>query len=304
METRRVFIKNTGLFTLSTMVFPLHANLANGIGNKSAIRIGIATDSHYADREPAGKRFYRGALDKMREFVGIINKEKVDFAIHLGDFKDEDTTKEEKNTLGYLRKIEAVYAAFEGPRYHCIGNHDVDSITKSQFLENIENTGIPKGKGYYSFDIKDLHVIVLDANFNKDGTDQFYKEGADWQDTNLPEEQLDWLEKDLKGTKNPTLVFCHHPLFEYRREGYKFHVNGYERVQKLLEGSGKVLAVFQGHVHEEKHKTINGIHYITQLGMVDYEGLENNSFSILEIQDNSMKLQGFRRATDIAINQE
>ena len=31
-----------------------------------------------------------------------------------------------------------------GPRYHCVGNHDVDSITKQQFLENIENTGIPK----------------------------------------------------------------------------------------------------------------------------------------------------------------
>ncbi|NAS13838.1 metallophosphoesterase family protein [Poritiphilus flavus] len=297
METRRVFIKNTGLFTLSTMVFPFHASLANLPGDK--VRIGIATDSHYADRDSGGTRYYRGALDKMREFVDVMNREKVDFVIHLGDFKDEDQTKDTKKTLSYLRKIELVYSGFKGPRYHCIGNHDVDSITKAQFLDNIENTDIPKGKSYYSFDLKGLHIIILDANFNKDGTDQYYLEGADWQDPNLTEEQLDWLEEDLKETKKATLVFCHHPLFEFHREGYRFHINEYERVQKLLESSTKVLAVLQGHVHEERQRTINGIHYITQNGMVDFQGLENNSFSILEIQDNSMKLHGYRRAKDI-----
>lgn len=297
METRRVFIKNVGLFTFSTMVLPLHAKLANELGDK--VRIGIATDSHYAERGPTGTRFYRGALDKMQEFVRVMNKEKVDFVVHLGDFKDEDKTKDEKRTLGYLRKIEAVYSGFEGPRYHCVGNHDVDSITKAQFLDTIENTGIPKDKSYYSFDHKGLHIVVLDANYNKDGTDQFYLEGANWQDTNLTKPQLDWLEEDLKKTKKATLVFCHHPLFEFHRDGHKFHINEYRKAQRLLERSGKVLAVLQGHVHEEKHSSINGIHYITQNGMVDYQGLENNSFSVLEIQDNAMKLHGYRRAKDI-----
>lgn len=296
MTTRRVFIKNTGLFTLSTTVFPFHTSFGKGVGDK--VRIGIATDSHYADRDPAGTRFYRGALDKMDEFVRVMNAEQVDFVIHMGDFKDEDETQEEEATLRYLRTLEAAYAGFQGPRYHCIGNHDVDSITKSQFLENIENTGIPKENNYYSFDHKDLHCIVLDANFHKDGTNHFFREGADWQDTNLPEQQLDWLEKDLKKTSNPTLVFCHHPLFEFHRDDYKFHINGFEKVQGVLERSGKVLAVLQGHVHEERDQSINGIHYITRNAMVDHQGLENNSFSILEIQDGKIQLHGYKRAND------
>lgn len=298
MATRRVFIKNTGLFTLSTTVFPFDTSFVRELDTK--VRIGIATDSHYAERDPAGTRFYRGALDKMGEFVRVMNKEKVDFVMHMGDFKDEDETQDEKMTLSYLRKIEAVYSGFDGPRYHCIGNHDVDSIKKTQFLENIENTGVPKEKSYYSFDHKGLHIIVLDANYNKDGTNHYFLKGADWQDTNLTDQQLDWLEEDLKKTSKPTLVFCHHPLFEFRREGYKFHVNDFKKAQILLEKSGTVLAVLQGHVHEERYSSINGIQYITQNGMVDHQGLENNSFSILEVQAGKMQLYGYKRANDVA----
>jgi len=67
---------------------------------------------------------------------------------------------------------------------------------------------------------------------------------------------------------------------------------------KLLEDSNKVLAVFQGHVHEEIHKEINGVHYITQLGMVDGNGLENNSFSIVPIDEKQIQVDGHKRASD------
>ena len=67
---------------------------------------------------------------------------------------------------------------------------------------------------------------------------------------------------------------------------------------KLLEDSNKVLAVFQGHVHEEIHKEINGVHYITQLGMVDGNGLENNSFSIVTIDEKQIQVDGHKRASD------
>jgi len=296
MSTRRVFIRNTGLFTISSVVFPFNKGLTTEISD--TVRIGIATDSHYADRDSVGARYYRGALDKMEEFVRVMNTEKVDFVIHMGDFKDEDQTQDERATLNYLRTIEEVYSRFNGPRYHCIGNHDVDSITKTQFLLNIENAGIPKENSYYSFDHKDLHIIVLDANFNKDGTNQYFLDGADWQDTNLTDQQLNWLEEDLNKTSKRTLVFCHHPLFEFYRDGYQFHVNDFEKAQRVFERSGKVLAVLQGHVHEERFKSINGIQYITENGMVDYQGLENNSFSILEVQNKKMQLHGYKRASD------
>ena len=260
-----------------------------------SIRFGLVADSHYADREPVNKRFYRDSIEKMKEFVHIMNRQKVDFVMHLGDFKDEGTDKNPRQTIRFLKDLETEYANFEGPRYHCVGNHDVDSITKEQFLKNIENTEIPNTESYYSFDVKGVHCIVLDANYSEDGKDHYFLEGSDWQDTNLTVEQLNWLQEDLQKTQKPALVFCHHLLFAYEKGGNRYHVNNYREVQKILEHSGRVCAVFQGHVHEELHKRIRGIHYITQNAMVDFEGIENNSFSIVEITNDSISIEGYKR---------
>ncbi|MBU2915724.1 metallophosphoesterase family protein [Reichenbachiella agariperforans] len=261
------------------------------------LRFGMVTDSHYADREVSGTRYYRESMRKMKEFVSTMNHEAVDFVVHLGDFKDEDPKKHSEDTLHYLKRIESEYAQFQGPRYHCVGNHDVDSITKSQFLSQIENTGINPKSSYYSFDLGGVHFVVLDANYHADGRDHFYAEGANWQDTNIPQSQLRWLETDLNRGTLPIIVFCHHPLYEYYSGDHKYHVNNYQEVQQLMETSGKVMAVFHGHVHREGHQQINGIHYFTQLGMVDYSGLENNSFSIVEISKRQMEIIGFKRVS-------
>lgn len=295
-NSRRQFLKKSSLVALSTFLpLSLYACQPERFAK---IRFGITTDSHYADREHSGTRYYRDSIDKMNEFVTVMNREKVDFVAHLGDFKDEDPNQEEQDTLRYLETLENAYGKFNGPRYHCVGNHDVDSITKSQFLSHIENTGIDKSNSYYSFDKNGFHFIVLDANYHTDGRDQFYKEGADWQDPNIPEAEYNWLIQDLEKNSLPTIVFCHHPLYEFNKEGAKFHVNDYQRFQQLFEASGKVLAVFHGHVHAEEHAQINGIHYVTQLGMVDYQGLENNSFAIVEIDDKSIHIKGYKRVMD------
>jgi len=288
---RRKFITLSGTAAGALMITPqLFAK-----NHHRPVRFGVITDSHYADRDDGGTRFYRGVLDKIRESINVFNKEKVDFVIHLGDFKDEDLNKNSEDTLSYLKTIEAEYAKYKGPRFHCLGNHDVDSITKQQFLAHVENTGIAKDKSFYSFDNQGHHFVVLDANFDKNDKDHFFKEGADFQDVNIPESQLKWLKKDLKKTKLPTIVFCHHPLFEYNKGEYVLHVSNRLAVREILEKSGKVNAVIHGHVHEETFKEINGIHYITQLGMVDHEGLENNSFAIVEFDGATLALNGYKR---------
>jgi alkaline phosphatase len=290
---RRDFIIQSTLLTFGLSAFPIET-----LGKSKPLRLGLASDSHYAERLPKGTRFYKGTLNKMKEFVDVMNSESVDFVMHLGDFKDEDESKERLSTLSYLKRIEQVYANFKGARYHCIGNHDVDSITKQEFLAHVVNSDITHQNSYYSYDCNGYHFVVLDANYDQFGKDHFYAEGADWQDTNIPEDQLKWLEHDLAFTSYPTIVFCHHPLFEFYRGGHKYHINNYKSIQHLLESSNKVIAVFQGHVHEERIKTINGIHYITQLGMVDFEGLENNSFSIVEIDKKQIRITGYKRATN------
>ncbi|WP_028374752.1 metallophosphoesterase family protein [Leeuwenhoekiella sp. MAR_2009_132] len=262
------------------------------------IRFGILTDSHYANREPVGTRFYKDSIPKMREAIATLSTQKLDFLIHLGDFKDQDAGAKTEDTLGYLKKIEAVFQEFEGANYHALGNHDVDSITKEQFLKKILNTGQQIAQSYYAYTANGMQFIVLDANYDADGTSHHFAEGSDWENATIPKKEVDWFANLLANSDLPTVVFCHHPLYEYYKEGSKFHVTNYAEIQQLMEANGNVIACFHGHVHAEDLKEINGIHYITQLGMVDYEGLENNTFSLVEITPNQLKIEGYKRASN------
>lgn len=299
-RTRRETIKSFTLTGAAVLMLP-DTIFTRSVQSTQKITFGILADSHFAIRPPQGTRYYEGSLYKMRECILEMNDRNLDFLIHLGDFKDESKDRSPITTLSYLKIIESEFCKFDGARYHCVGNHDVDSITKADFLGHISNSGIDSSKSYYSFDSKGLHFIVLDANFDNDGKDHYFKGGSDWQNTNIPENQLDWLKEDLNTTTFPTIIFCHHPLIKFERDGYIFHVGNYPKVQNLLERSGKVLAVFHGHVHEESYHTINGIHYITQAAMVDYQGLENNAFYIASIEKGRIEIKGFKRASDITV---
>lgn len=258
------------------------------------IRFGIVTDSHYADREPAGTRYYRESLAKMIEAMEEMNKLNVNFVIHLGDFKDEGSNPTEETTLLYLRKQEEAFATFKGPRYHVFGNHDADSISKQQFLDNVRNTGIVKDKSYYTFDNKGFHFVVLDADFKNDGS-PYDKGNFVWTDSFIPQEQLQWLRDDLAKTKFPVIVFVHQLLDDVN--DHDFCVKNAKQVRNVLQESKKVIAVFQGHRHEERYNKMEGIHYCTLPGMVDYSGLENNSFSLAEIyKGGDISMTGYKRA--------
>ncbi|GAB5522235.1 MAG: metallophosphoesterase [Roseivirga sp.] len=291
---RRVFLKSSAAAVAL-------AALPSCIKQGGKIRFGLLSDSHYADRDEAGIRFYRESAAKMEACVEVMNQEKVDFMIHLGDFKDQDPEPDEQRTLQYLKDFEAIYAKFNGPRYHVLGNHDMDSLSKAQFQSIVENTGIDRSETYYSFDKGDYHFVVLDACFNPDGS-PYDHDNFKWYDANVPQEQLDWLEKDLKGTEKPTLVFVHQMLEDI--ENGMHHIKNFAAVRAILESSGKVTAVFQGHKHEERHKQINDIHYYTIHGMVDYSGPENNSFALVTLDEEAITIDGYFRVSDLLITSQ
>lgn len=289
---RRVFLKSSAA-AVALAALPSCVKQESG-----KVRFGLVSDSHYADRVEAGTRYYRESAQKMAVCVEVMNQEQVDFMIHLGDFKDQDPEPDEARTLKYLRDFEAIYAKFEGPRYHVLGNHDMDSLSKPQFQSQVENTGIESSKTWYSFDKGDYHLVVLDACFNPDGT-PYDHDNFEWHNANVPQEQLDWLKEDLAKTDKTTVVFVHQMLEDI--EQGKHHIKNFAEVREILESSAKVLAVFQGHKHEERYKLINEIHYYTILGMVDYSGLENNSFAIVTLEEESITLDGYFRVSDFEI---
>jgi len=291
--SRRKFL---GLAGTTAAGFMLSPSLFAKSGEKPLLRFGLISDVHYANRESAGNRFYNQSLTKVQEAIDRMNQEKLGFLIELGDFKDQDAVPNEANTLKYLTDIESVFQKYNGPTYHVLGNHDMDGISKQQFLERVENTGISNKKSYYSFNQKGIHFVVLDGNFTKEG--KAYDHGNfSWDDASIPEEEISWLNADLKSNKLPTIVFIHQMLDESK--GVKQAVQNAAEVRQILEQSGNVLCVLQGHVHEERYNLINGIHYYSVNAVVDGDGHENSAYMIVDVyKDGSLKIDGFRRATD------
>ena len=229
------------------------------VSGTNTLCFGVVTDAHYADIDARGGRAYRDGLKLMRECVETMNQEKVEFLVELGDFKDQDNLPVEARTLTFLQTIEAEFAKFAGPRYHALGNHDMDSLPKATFLEAVENTGIPKDKSYYSFVHKGLQGVVLDANFKRDGT-PYNKGNFDWGDSNIPKEELEWLTKTLSTYPSKSIVFLHQRL---DNDGAPICVRNAAEVRKILAESKKVLAVFSGHDHPGAKSVSDGICYYT-----------------------------------------
>ncbi len=275
--------------------FPLEES-----GVQQSCRIALATDSHYALKDDLDDKCYADALLKMEEFVKTVNQLDCDFAMHLGDFKDEDLVPNEESTLDYLKKMEHEFSKFEGPRFHCLGNHDLDSITKKQFLQIAENSGIDHEgiepvSGHYSFDLNSLRFIVLDANFDEAGKDHFFRKGGDWQQPWIPPRELKWLEKTLESSPFPCVIFIHHPLYAYVKNGHSYHVVNHMDVREALESSGKVLAVLNGHMHEEMFQELNGIKYFALNSMLEGTFVQRNCFYVMEIRPNLMLLERYER---------
>jgi 3',5'-cyclic AMP phosphodiesterase CpdA len=256
------------------------------------VRFGVVTDIHYADIDAAGARTYRESDDKLAECVQVMNAKGVAFLLELGDFKDQDKTPDEARTLKYLETIESVFAGFKGPRYHVIGNHDTDSLSKAQYLAAAPNTGIVPNATRYSFVSGGVRFVVLDASHKSDGSD--YDHGNfDWSDSNIDAPQLAWLAKTLAASTEPAIVFVHQQL-----DGSgAYYVKNAAQVREVLEESGRVIAVLQGHRHEGGFSTINGIPYFTFKGLIEGAGPSNSSYSIVDVMpDLSVRVLGYRQA--------
>jgi predicted phosphodiesterase len=284
MLSRRAFLQN------STLCLAGFSGLqAADSEAKPLLRVGLMTDLHYADKLPTKTRFYREALVKLDEAVEVMNREKPALIVELGDFIDQADSVEKE--IEWLKTMESHFARLSMPRHYVLGNHCVGTLTKQEFAANTKAAG-----GHESFEAGGVTFIILDACFRSDGT-PYSRKNFDWKDSNIPTSQLAWLESELSMASGPVIVFAHQRL-----DADKAHaVQNATAVRSLLEKSGNVLAVFQGHSHKNDYQKIAGIHYTTLVAMVEGSGLENNGYSMLEVMpDSSLRLQGFRKQVERA----
>lgn len=286
MLGRRAFLRN-GALVLTAVGSHLPAVFADE--QPSVLKIGLITDLHYADKPPAGSRHYRETPNKLAEAATHFAEHKPEFVVELGDLIDaaDDVETEQR----YLKTINRDFSAICEQRHYVLGNHCVDTLTKREFLD-----GVKQEKSYYSFDSGDFHFVVLDSCFRSDG-EPYGRKNFKWTDPNIPAAELEWLRTDLSNTAKKTIVFAHQRLDVNTHHGVK---NATE-VRTVLEESGKVLAVFQGHSHKNDHNDIGGIHYCTLVAMVEGSGVGNNGYSVMSLTaDGTISLTGFRKQSDYA----
>ena len=116
------------------------------------------------------------------------------------------------------------------------GNHDYDSGGGAPYFAYFGGRAGPPGKGYYSYDVGDWHVISLNS--------ELYFEAGDSAQARAQE---DWLRRDL--TAHPvlcTFAYFHRPLFSSGTHGGTTEANG---IWKILYDAGVDL-VLNGHDHD------------------------------------------------------
>lgn len=127
------------------------------------------------------------------------------------------------------------------------GNHEYWGSEAAGYFGYFGARAGEPGKGYYSFDLGDWHLVALNTNHN-----------CEHVSCEAESEQLAWLEADLaRSTKQCTLAYWHHPRFNSGQHG------DFTRARPIwqLLLKHQVELVLNGHEH-----------FYERLGPVDEKG--------------------------------
>ena len=250
------------------------------------LRFGMIADIHHGLADQAGER--------LNTFMKSLKSTPVDFVIQLGDFCFGDS--ESQSFLNEWNQIKA-------PRYHILGNHDMDKTTKKEMVNFLGMSG-----PYYQFTCNGFRVIVLDCNniLLKDGkyidyshSNYFrYPEGRGYIDP----DQLNWLEKALLESKEPVIIFTHQGLASGAGTKNQALVRSMVAKHNHNNSRSPVICFFAGHHHIDKLTFEDGVHH-HWVNSASYHWVGNDYgrmahykdslFAFVSIgNDNSIRIQG------------
>lgn len=234
------------------------------------MKIGIFTDVHYCKVEVLCEtRRPSLSLKKLKEAMDAFRSENVDFCLCLGDLTDHAAGDTKTDVAACYNEILELIFSYNIPFYFVPGNHDYLMLSG----EEIERSGLRLPP--YKFTAEGYDFILLDANYRLDGR-RFDEAGVEWTDSNLPDEQCEFLREALSSGGNKKIV-CIHENLDPNLDNLHTVKNA-DRVRGIIKGRAEM--VLQGHFHPGGENTVDGIPYITLPAMC--EG-EKNSYRILDL---------------------
>jgi 3',5'-cyclic AMP phosphodiesterase CpdA len=168
-----------------------------------------------------------------------------EFILHTGDISHLS------NPAEFDTVQEILKSAKPKDVFYVPGEHDVLDDNGAQFRERFAKGS--RGDGWYSFDKRGVHFIGLVNVMN-------LKAGGMG---NLGQEQLEWLERDVKhlSKSTPIVVFAHIPLWSVYPE-WGWGTEDSAQALGYLKKFGSV-TVLNGHIHQTMQKIEGNVTFHT-----------------------------------------
>jgi 3',5'-cyclic AMP phosphodiesterase CpdA len=200
------------------------------------------SDSHMGFDKPANPNV-KGTLEQAIGQIKAIPT-KPAFMIHTGDITH--LSKEQE-----FDDAEKIISQARLDVHYVPGEHDIIDPENKLYKERYGRG--TKGSGYYSFDANGVHFmgLVNVANLKGGGMGS------------LGEEQLAWIEDDLKGksASTPIVVFAHIPLWTVYPE-WGWGTEDSARALTTMKRFGSV-TVLNGHIHQVMQKVEGNVTFHT-----------------------------------------
>lgn len=227
------------------------------------MKIGLFSDPHYSSQDlTCGNRRNNLSLGKMRLALERFAAAGCERVICLGDLTDTEDTKEKE--IANMREIAALFAEFPMPITVIMGNHDAYVFTAEEFyalLGGCEPTPIREDG---------VHVLFLDTNYTAAG-ERYTPHGFHWYDVGLPDPE--GLRTQLDAIDGDVYLFMHQNI-DFSIPAADHRLANADSVCDIIEQSGKVKAVYQGHFHWGHRSQHGGVDYITLPAMAVYDDTE------------------------------
>jgi 3',5'-cyclic AMP phosphodiesterase CpdA len=211
--------------------------------------------------------------------------ERPDLVVNLGDVVEDESAQADRERY---QEFLAILGELQAPVIHVAGNHDQINLTEDELRALWHRTG----SLHYSLDVAGVHFSILNTLEEKDVA------------VRLPEAQIDWLARDLEQASLPVIVLMHHPASDQNLAGNRWfektqhicRVAERRRLRRVIEASGKVRAVFNGHVHWNHFDLIGGIPYITVQSLIenlddDAPGRPARAFAVADLESHRLSVQ-------------
>ena len=200
------------------------------------------SDSHMGFSKPANP----DVVATLETAVSKINAlpDTPGFILHTGDITHLSTPEQ-------FDTVEQILKSTNQEVFFVPGEHDVLNDDGAMFLKRYGRN--PKGTGWYSFNKNGVHFIALVnvLDLQAGGLGQ------------LGDEQLEWLEEDVKGlgADTPIVVFAHIPLWAvYPQWGWG--TDDGALALSYLKKFGSV-TVLNGHIHQTMQKVEGNVTFHT-----------------------------------------